>query len=84
MITPAESGFKSSPVTSKVLSFAILGGLLLGAGIGWLREFWYRVFDTSKQVEDVLGRTSSLFYHWYRQQKSRPDQPKGPCQMIRE
>jgi succinoglycan biosynthesis transport protein ExoP len=34
MISPAESGFKSSPVTSKVLSFAILGGLLLGAGIG--------------------------------------------------
>ena len=49
MITPAEPGFKSSPVTSKVLSFAILGGLLLGAGIGWLREFWYRVFRTSKR-----------------------------------
>jgi succinoglycan biosynthesis transport protein ExoP len=58
MITPAESGFKSSPVTNRVLSFAILGGLLLGSGIGWLREFWYRVFRTSKQVEAVLGKDS--------------------------
>ena len=56
MITAAESGFKSSPVTNRVLSFAILGGLLLGSGIGWLREFWYRVFRTSKQVEAVLGK----------------------------
>jgi succinoglycan biosynthesis transport protein ExoP len=58
MITPAESGFKSSPVTSRVLPFAILGGLLLGVGIGWLRESWYRVFRTSKQVEAVLGKDS--------------------------
>ena len=58
MITAAESGFKSSPVTSRVLSFAILGGLLLGAGIGWLREFWYRVFRTNKQVEAILGKDS--------------------------
>ena len=56
MITAAESGFKSSPVTSRVLSFAIFGGLLLGAGIGWLREFWYRVFRTNKQVEAILGK----------------------------
>src|SRR4029077_11977340 len=41
MIPPAESGFKSSPVTSKVLPAAILGGLLLGAAIGWVRESWY-------------------------------------------
>jgi polysaccharide biosynthesis transport protein len=58
MITPAEPGFKSSPVTRKVLSYAILGGLLLGAGIGWVREFWYRVFRTSDEVEDILGKDS--------------------------
>jgi succinoglycan biosynthesis transport protein ExoP len=58
MITPAEPGFKSSPVTKRVLSFAILGGLLLGSGIGWLREFWYRVFRTGKQVEAALGKDS--------------------------
>ena len=56
MITAAEPGFKSSPVTGRVLSFAIFGGLLLGVGIGWLREFWYRVFRTNKQVEAILGK----------------------------
>ena len=78
MITPAESGFKSSPVTSRVLSFAILGGLLLGSGIGWLREFWYRVFRTSKQVEAVLGKdTLALLPMVPTTKKSRPDQSSG-------
>jgi polysaccharide biosynthesis transport protein len=78
MITPAESGFKSSPVTSRVLSFAILGGLLLGSGIGWLREFWYRVFRTSKQVEAVLGKDSiALLPMVPTTKKSRPDQSSG-------
>ena len=78
MITPAEPGFKSSPVTSKVLSFAILGGLLLGAGIGWVREFWYRVFRTSKQVEAVLGKDSiALLPLLPTTKKSRPDQTSG-------
>lgn len=58
MITAADSGFKSSPVPRTVLSYALLAGLLLGAGIGWLREFWYRVFRTTKQVEAVLGKDS--------------------------
>jgi polysaccharide biosynthesis transport protein len=75
MITPAESGFKSSPVTNRVLSFAILSGLLLGAGIGWLREFWYRVFRTSKQVEAVLGKDSIALLPMVRtRKKSRRDQ----------
>jgi polysaccharide biosynthesis transport protein len=78
MITAAESGFKSSPVTSRVLSFAILGGLLLGAGIGWLREFWYRVFRTSKQVEAILGKDSiALLPRLPKTKKPRPDQPTG-------
>jgi polysaccharide biosynthesis transport protein len=58
MITEAESGFQSFPVPGRVLSFAVLGGLLLGAGVGWLREFWYRVFRTRQQVEAVLGKDS--------------------------
>src|SRR6516164_2091900 len=75
MITPAESGFKSSPVTNKVLSYAILGGLMLGAGIGWLREFWYRVFRTSKQVEAVLGKDSIALLPLLKiTKKSRRDQ----------
>jgi succinoglycan biosynthesis transport protein ExoP len=78
MITPAESGFKSSPVTRKVLSYAILGGLMLGAGVGWLREFWYRVFRTGKQVEAVLGKDSiALLPLLQITKKSRRDQPQG-------
>ena len=78
MITPAEPGFKSSPVTNRVLSSAILGGLLLGAGIGWLREFWYRVFRTSKQVEAVLGKDSiALLPLLQITKKSRRDQSRG-------
>ena len=45
MISAADSGVKSSPITRNVLSFAILSGLLLGGGIGWLRETWSRVFS---------------------------------------
>ena len=71
MITAAESGFKSSPVTSRVLSFAIFGGLLLGAGIGWLREFWYRVFRTSKQVEAILGKDSIALLPRCQKRKNR-------------
>jgi succinoglycan biosynthesis transport protein ExoP len=78
MITPAESGLKSSPVTNRVLSFAVLGGLLLGVGIGWLREFWYRVFRTSKQVEAVLGKDSiALLPMVPTTKKSRRDQSSG-------
>ena len=58
MISAAASGFKTSPVTRSVLSFALLGGVLLGAGLGWLREASNRVFRTSKQVEAILGKDS--------------------------
>jgi len=78
MITPAEPGFKSSPVTRKVLSFAILGGLLLGAGIGWGRESWYRVFRTSYEVEDFLGKDSISLLPLLPTKKSLPDELEGP------
>ena len=78
MITAAEPGFKSSPVTGRVLSFAIFGGLLLGVGIGWLREFWYRVFRTNKQVEAILGKDSiALLPRLPKTKKPRRDQPTG-------
>ena len=78
MITAAESGFKSSPVTGRVLSVAILGGLLLGAGIGRLREFWYRVFRTNKQVEAILGKDSiALLPRLPKTKKPRREQPTG-------
>jgi succinoglycan biosynthesis transport protein ExoP len=58
MISPAGAGFKSAPVTRLVLTYSIIGGIIIGAGIGWLRESSNRVFRTSKQVEAVLGRDS--------------------------
>jgi succinoglycan biosynthesis transport protein ExoP len=78
MITPATSAYQSAPVTQRVLSLAILGGALLGAAIGWLREFWYRVFRTSKDVEDVLARDSiALLPLLQTTGKSGTDQPNG-------
>jgi polysaccharide biosynthesis transport protein len=78
MLTPAGPGSKSSPVTNRVLSSAVLGGLLLGVGIGWLREFWYQVFRTSKQVEAVLGKDSiALLPLLQITKKSRRDESKG-------
>jgi polysaccharide biosynthesis transport protein len=78
MITPAEGGFKTAPVTNRVLAYAILSGLLLGSGIGWLREFWYRVFRTSKQVEAVLGKDSIALLPLLKiSKKSRRDQGTG-------
>jgi succinoglycan biosynthesis transport protein ExoP len=78
MITPAEPGFKTSPVARKVLSFAILGGLLLGAGIGWVRESWYRVFHTSDEVEDILGKDSISLLPLLPAKKSSPDKLEDP------
>jgi succinoglycan biosynthesis transport protein ExoP len=78
MITPAESGYRSYPVTRKVLSFAILGGLLLGAGIGWLRETWYRVFRTSDEVENILGKDSISLLPLLPIKKSLPDKLERP------
>ena len=45
---------KSSPKTSLVLAIAGLGGLIIGFGIGLLRDLSERVFRTRDQVEDLL------------------------------
>jgi polysaccharide biosynthesis transport protein len=78
MITPAELGYKSYPVTRKVLSYAIFGGLLLGAGIGWIRESWYRVFRTKDEVENILGKDSISLLPLLSTKKSLPDEREGP------
>ena len=45
---------KSAPRSSLILALAALGGLLLGAAAGMLRDISDRVFRTTGQVEDLL------------------------------
>ena len=45
---------KSSPKTFLVLAIAGLGGLVIGFGIGILRDLSERVFRTSEQIEGLL------------------------------
>ncbi len=45
---------KSNPKTLLVLAIASLGGMVLGFGIGMLRDLSDRVFRTSGQVESLL------------------------------
>ena len=45
---------KSHPKTLLVLAIASLGGMVLGFGIGMLRDLSDRVFRTSEQVESLL------------------------------
>src|SRR5438270_2055029 len=44
MISAAKNAYKSAPVTNRVLSIAVLCGLMFGVALGWLRESWDRVF----------------------------------------
>jgi polysaccharide biosynthesis transport protein len=55
VITPA-TGFlgASAPRSGRVLGLALMGGMILGAGIGMLREISDRVFRTSSQIEQQL------------------------------
>jgi succinoglycan biosynthesis transport protein ExoP len=52
----APPAFRSEPQARLVFTFALLGGLALGCGLGWLREMSDRVFRTRRQVETVLER----------------------------
>jgi succinoglycan biosynthesis transport protein ExoP len=55
LITPAaRPDGKSEPKTSKILVLASLGGLMLGLGIGFLREVSDRVFRTTGQIKEHL------------------------------
>jgi polysaccharide biosynthesis transport protein len=48
---------KSAPRTGLILAVATMGGMILGVGIGMLREISDRVFRTSAQVEQHLHTT---------------------------
>jgi polysaccharide biosynthesis transport protein len=55
VITPATRPFgASAPRSGRILILAVMGGMILGAGIGMLREISDRVFRTSSQVEQRL------------------------------
>jgi polysaccharide biosynthesis transport protein len=54
LISPANGGYKSSPKVTQVILLALVGGLFLGAVIGFLREISDRVFRTTEQVEGLL------------------------------
>jgi capsular exopolysaccharide synthesis family protein len=50
--SPPQS--KSKPKTKLILALGLLGGLALGAGLGFLRDIMDRVFRTAAQVETTL------------------------------
>jgi succinoglycan biosynthesis transport protein ExoP len=55
VITQASRpGGKSSPKSTLVLALSIAGGMLLGIGLGVLRDISDRVFRTGRQVETLL------------------------------
>ena len=53
-VITAATPSKNGPQTSRVLAFSGLVGLMLGIGIGMLRELSDRVFRTSGQIESLL------------------------------
>ncbi len=55
VVASASGAYKSSPQTSRVAAMTVLGGILLGLGLGMLRETMDRVFRTTSQVRSVLG-----------------------------
>jgi len=55
VITKATRPFgKSAPRSGIILAVAALGGMILGVGVGFVREISDRVFRTSSQVEQHL------------------------------
>jgi polysaccharide biosynthesis transport protein len=54
LITPATRGGKSAPRSRLILALASLAGILIGVGIGVLRDISDRVFRTPTQIKDHL------------------------------
>jgi succinoglycan biosynthesis transport protein ExoP len=50
--SPPQS--KSKPKSGLILALGLLGGIALGAGLGFLRDIMDRVFRTSAQIESTL------------------------------
>ncbi|HWO34008.1 MAG TPA: GumC family protein, partial [Candidatus Acidoferrum sp.] len=54
VISYAPGAYKSSPSTPRTITMSVLGGLVLGIGLGMLRELMDGAFRTSGQVEAAL------------------------------
>jgi polysaccharide biosynthesis transport protein len=74
-ISPASRPLrKSHPRTMLIFALGAFGGLLLGAGAGFLRDQLDRVFRTSKQVEDELRLDCLTIVPTVKEQVSKPFQ----------
>jgi polysaccharide biosynthesis transport protein len=76
VITRASQAVKSSPKSLLILAGATFGGLMLGLGLGMLREISDRVFRTGKQVEAQL-QTECLAIVPLMKQATKSAPPRG-------
>jgi succinoglycan biosynthesis transport protein ExoP len=78
VISPASRPLiKSHPKTELVLAIAGIGGILLGFGIGLLRELTDRVFRTSNQVETLLQKNCIALVPLFVEKDHIPDGAKA-------
>jgi succinoglycan biosynthesis transport protein ExoP len=78
---------KSSPKTLLVLAIAVAGGLMLGVGLGALRDISDRVFRTSAQVETALQTGCLAMVPMVKGQPARDlpkPEPSGPRMIARD
>ncbi|RAI45017.1 Wzz/FepE/Etk N-terminal domain-containing protein [Rhodoplanes roseus] len=81
LISPAARPMeKSNPRTGFVLAVAMVGGLVLGLGIGYMREVGDGVFRTSGQVEDVLATNCITVLPRVGAGPSKPAAPSAPSE----
>jgi succinoglycan biosynthesis transport protein ExoP len=77
---------KSAPRSSLILALAAMGGLILGAGIGMLRDISDRVFRTTGQVEERLQADCISVVPLVKPAPKTlraPDEPAGDCETPR-
>lgn len=82
---------KSSPKPLLILPLAIVGGLILGVGVGALRDISDRVFRTTSQVEEHLQADCLSVIPLLREQhrllpriSGRPKEPPGAQLIARD
>jgi polysaccharide biosynthesis transport protein len=79
LISPASPPqSKSKPKTALILVLGILGGVALGAGLGWLRDAMDRVFRTAAEIESTLRLPCLSLVPLLQKPAPGPRQPDGP------